>query len=365
MRGVIIAWPDLLERLGENRFDLAMSGVTVAPGRSVAGRFSVPVANSGAVVLFREPERFRSLDEVDRIGIRIGVNFGGHLQRVAEVRFSRATIVAIRDNLAVPEALFDGRLDAAVTDTFEVREWQKEGETGGVLGPFTRDRKAYLLRSDRAALAADLDAWLLAREADGTLSELRRQHLGKKAQPPTATPLAALLAAVDERLALMPLVGAAKRAAGLPLVVYEREAFVLDAAVDGVRAAAARAETTAPPSAEVRAFFRKQIEAAREVQRIAVRDPEFSPAQPLPDLDEALRPALMRIGERIASLVVALPDGLDAGAVRREAEASIRTPRVSTGSIRAIADTIAALSQARETARANSPASTGSTRQTP
>ena len=53
-------------------------------------------------------------------------------------------------------------------------------------------------------LADDLDAWLLEREADGTLAALRASHLGEGAAAPVATPLGALLAALDERLALMP-----------------------------------------------------------------------------------------------------------------------------------------------------------------
>jgi cyclohexadienyl dehydratase len=53
-------WPELVRDLEKGRFDVAMSGVTVAPRRSLAGRFSVPVVESGAVLLMREPECSRS-----------------------------------------------------------------------------------------------------------------------------------------------------------------------------------------------------------------------------------------------------------------------------------------------------------------
>ena len=50
-------------------------------------------------------------------------------------------------------------------------------------------------------MAADLDAWLIAREADGTLGALRQEHVAGVLPTPIANPLDALVAALDERLA--------------------------------------------------------------------------------------------------------------------------------------------------------------------
>ena len=66
----------------------------------------------------------------------------------------------------------------------------------------------------------------------------------------------------------------------------------------------------------------------------------------VPGVDEVLRPALLRIGEKIARLIVALPQGLDREAVQAAARDQLRTPRLTETSQRAIADSIAGLSQA-------------------
>ncbi|HSO39531.1 MAG TPA: transporter substrate-binding domain-containing protein, partial [Labilithrix sp.] len=46
-------WPTLTGDLRAGRFDLAADGITVRPERSIAGRFTVPVARGGAVLLVR------------------------------------------------------------------------------------------------------------------------------------------------------------------------------------------------------------------------------------------------------------------------------------------------------------------------
>ena len=338
-------WPQLAQDLRAGRFDVAMSGVTVAPRRSVVGRFSVPIAESGAVVLLRNPGRFSKLEEVDQRVVRIAVNAGGHLEQVARAHFSRATLVFIPENTAVRDALLGYSVDAAVTDTLEAPLWQSLDPELGLLGPFTRDRKAYLVRADRPGLAADLDAWLLARERDGSLVRLRRRHLGEKAAAPTATPLGALFAALDERLSLMPWVAAAKRRDVLPIADPAREAEVIEAALTSLHSAAKRSRAAPPPDEAVRAFFRAQIDAARQLQLAAGRDAPYPPEEPVPDLETELRPALLRIGERIATLLLALPEGLDAAEVQRAAREGLRSPWLQEDARRKLGDAVTKLSQ--------------------
>ena len=334
-------WPDLLSDLEAGRFDVAMSGVTLRPERSLAGRFTVPVAETGAVALVRGASRARSLADLDGPGVRVAVNRGGHLEGVARARLPRARIETLSPNAAVREALLAGRADAAVSDTLEAPRWREGAPDLVVLGPFTRDRKAYLVRAGRADLAADLDAWLLAREADGSLARWRTEHLGP-GQGPAAEPLGALLAALDERLALMPLVAEAKRAAGLPVEAPEQEARVVEAGLAAVRAAARAAGRPTPDEDAVRALYRAQIEAAREIQRGVLDEPPADAPPDAADLDKELRPALLRIGERVARLLVALPAGLDCARVRDAADDAIRAPHLDGAHVRALADAVAA-----------------------
>src|SRR3989454_8449239 len=147
--------------LAAGRFDLAMGGVTMRPERAVAGAFTRPVAAAGAVVLARQ-----RLDP-GASGLRLGVNAGGHLERVAARLFPRALLVRTSDNRALGALLESGAAEAILTAEAEADALAIPGTVR--LGPFTRDHKSYLGRDP--GLVAALDAWLRAREADGTLAE--------------------------------------------------------------------------------------------------------------------------------------------------------------------------------------------------
>ena len=326
VRFVPFAWPKLQDDLEAGRFEVAMSGVTVRPERSIAGRFSLPVARSGAVVLTRvhpgetPPTR---LAQVDRRGARIGVNAGGHLERVAREHFKRATIVAVEDNDEVRARLMSGEFRTVVTDTQEAPHWKREARDLAQIGPFTRDRKAFLVRSDLPELARDLDAWLLDADISGRLEELRRTELGSEEdEPEVGSVMSALLASLDERLALMPAVAEAKRRAGLAIDAPEREQQVLDAAVESALEAA-RQNKLAPPAPDaLRRLFRAQIEAAKYIQRQTLAKPRRD-GVPVADLQSELRPALIRIGDRIARLSVQMPPRVRTSALIRATRAAL------------------------------------------
>ena len=94
------------------------------------------------------------------------------------------------------------------------------------------------------------------------------------------------------------------------------------------------------------------MQAAKEVQWSVIQDPLYARPDSVPDVETELRPALLRIGDRIGQLLVSLPAGLAGDAVRDAARRHLRTPRLSETSIWAIADAITAISSegAAETA---------------
>ncbi|MFI5316412.1 MAG: transporter substrate-binding domain-containing protein [Myxococcota bacterium] len=260
-------WPELAERAARGDFDVAMSGVTWRADRDVHGWLSLAVGQGG-------PCWIGGADPA-----AVGVNRGGVLEGFARARFPKARIVAVDENQSLPELLAAKRVDAIVTDSFEIALFRRPGDTSVCVDETYR--KVYWVTPAVAPqLGPALDAFLLADEP--ALRELRERWFGTP-QPRDATDH--LVDLVARRLALMEWVGAWKRVHGKPIEDLAQEARVLDAV--GVRAR----ELGLDPDG-VRQLFALEIQLAKRIQR----DTEQTSA-PL-DLDTELRPALARLSDR-------------------------------------------------------------------
>jgi cyclohexadienyl dehydratase len=317
---VRFAWPQLADAAARQAFDIAMGGITMRPDRALIGRFTPPYAQVGAVALVRarDASRFGSLDALDHPDVRIAVNAGGHLERLARARFPQATIEPVPDNQAVPRRVRDGAADAAISDSAEAQSWLGPGLRA--LGPFSRDDKAYLLLAGDDGLAARVDDWLAAREGDGWLDAQRLRWIGPDAglsadQAARST----VVAFVRLRLELAPAIGAAKRAAGLPIEDPEQEARVLAR----VRAAAGA------NAAQADAVYRQVIELSKAVQRSG------APSDITAELP-ALRDALARIDAALVPALAAAPP-TDAATWDELLTAHLTVPSLDSAQLAALA----------------------------
>jgi cyclohexadienyl dehydratase len=313
-------WPDLVAQLESGVFDIAMSGVTIRPDRAVRLAYSRPYAVTGAVAVIRgaDRHRYRTIRDLDRPRVRVAVNAGGHLEQVARKQLAHARVTPVSDNRALPDLLRRGKLDAVISEEIEAQAWR--GKQFVILGPFTHDRKAYAVAPAAPELLQQVDDWLAAREADGWLNEQRRRWFGDwTVLTPAQATLEALVAAIDLRLQLMPLVAAVKRRERLPIDDPAQEARVLERA----RAAATDAGLNADDVAEL---FRVQIEAAKTLERSATA--ETVPADlSLPQL----RVAVGRASDQIVAELARCQPWLGEADGRRQLEATLHEGLTGVG----------------------------------
>lgn len=263
-------WPDLAAMVLEDRFDVAMSGVTWRPERAVIGWMSRAVAQGGPCVVG------------DPSAGLVAVNRGGVLERWARRRFGADALMPIDDNLSLPVLLEGGAASAFVTDSFEVASLPLARGGARRCEP-PRDRKVYWVAPAGAKeLGPRIDAWLAANEP--RLDELRRRWLGGSARRDGIDDVVDRMA---RRLELMPAVAAWKRTHARAIEDREHEARVLAQAEDQASAAGL-------DPASVRRLFEVQIDLAKAIER---RDDDA----PSLDLDTQLRPALWRLGDEIVA----------------------------------------------------------------
>ncbi len=173
-------WPSLMNDLGNRRFDVAVSGITITLDRSRQAAFSVPYYFDGKTPIARREnaEKYSSLEKIDQPSVRIIVNPGGTNERFVREHITRATITVHPDNRTIFDEIVAGRADLMITDGVEVRlQTRRHPELRATMAaPFTRVGKAILL-APGSELTARIDTWLAPQVDRGEIAKQLKEEL--------------------------------------------------------------------------------------------------------------------------------------------------------------------------------------------
>ena len=283
------SWGTLVGDLAEDRFDIAVGGVSVTLERQKKAFFSLPTMRDGKTPIARcdDARRYQTLADIDRPDVRLIVNPGGTNERFARAHAPHAALTVYPDNVTIFDRILAGEADVMITDAIEARLQQRLHPKLCAIhpdAPFDFSEKAFLLPRD-VALKAYVDQWLHQAIETGLYARLNDQWL----EYPWG--IETLRSLIDARLLLATDVAQYKWNHHLPVEDAAREAQVIDAL--GQRA---RALGVPQPWAEK--FFRAQIEASKTVQNElfqgwdVFRRGEFAGA---PDLAAVTRPKLDKL----------------------------------------------------------------------
>jgi cyclohexadienyl dehydratase len=171
------AWPKMMADFEAGSFDIAMGGVSITLDRQKKGMFSTPIMREGKTPIARcsDQDKFDTLAEIDKAGIRVIVNPGGTNERFARANVKNAEVRVYNDNVTIFDEIAKGNADLMMTDSSETRYQQKLHP--GVLcavhpdKPFDFAEKAYWLQRD-AALKEFVDQWLHIMMEDGSFRKI-------------------------------------------------------------------------------------------------------------------------------------------------------------------------------------------------
>ena len=325
------SWPTLMKDFGDDKFDIALGGVSITPERQKQGLFSVSYLRDGKTPITRceNSARFQTLAQIDQPGVRLIVNPGGTNERFARSQAPNAQLTVYPDNVTIFDQIVTGAADLMITDAIETRLQQRLRPQLCAVHPdtpFDFAEKAILLPRD-VAFKAVVDKWLQQRIASGAL----QRSVDRWLDFPWG--LEPLRLAIDQRLLLAPAVARAKWNVQAPIADLVREAQVIQAAVkEGAALGLSKAW--------IEAVFRAQIEASKTVQRelfaqwSAQQAGKFDDA---PDLAKTIRPELDRLTTQLlrsmAGNQAALNDEsrkADVARAMRALEASALSPQAAT-----------------------------------
>lgn len=170
------SWPTLMKDLGDDRFDIAMGGVSISLERQKKALYSIPYLRDGKTPITRceNKERFQTLAQIDQPGVRLIVNPGGTNERFARAHIGKASITVYPDNVTIFDQIVAGRADLMITDAIETRLQQQLKPQLCALHPetpFDFSEKAYLLPRD-LVWKAFVDQWLHQALASGAFAPL-------------------------------------------------------------------------------------------------------------------------------------------------------------------------------------------------
>ncbi len=157
-------WPTLVGDLQADKFDLAISGISVNMERQKLAFFSQPYQRDGKtpITLCSRQQAFQTLAQIDRPDVRAIVNPGGTNEKFARANLKQAQILVHPDNVTIFQQIVDGKADLMMTDAVETRVQQKlHPELCAVHPdqPFDFSEKAVLLPRD-IVLKQYVDQWL-------------------------------------------------------------------------------------------------------------------------------------------------------------------------------------------------------------
>jgi len=180
---VKMTFGSMLGDLAADKFDIAMSGMGRTFDRARTATFSKPYMRYGKLMAVRnmDKDRFKSVSELDKPGIKIAYNRGGLNETFAKNMFKQATPTGFDSNASATAALIDGNVDAQVADSTAALYMARQDARIAVMDPanvFNPVYVAILLHREDQTLLNYLNIWIDQIEMDGTLGKIRGKWLG-------------------------------------------------------------------------------------------------------------------------------------------------------------------------------------------
>lgn len=182
LRFVPTTWPTLMEDTQAEKFDLAISGITITDARRAQALMSEGYLANGKTVLCRAADagRYTSLEAIDRPEVVVMENPGGLNEQFVRQNLPRAALVIHRVNEEIPGLVASGAADVMITEILEAGYYAAQDSRLAaplLREPFTHGELGVLMAQGSEDLLEFVNGFLADERESGRLDELAETYV--------------------------------------------------------------------------------------------------------------------------------------------------------------------------------------------
>lgn len=182
LRFVPTTWPTLMEDTQAEKFDLAISGITITDARRAQALLSEGYLANGKTVLCRAADagRYTSLEAIDRPEVVVMENPGGLNEQFVRQNLPHAALVIHRVNEEIPGLVASGAADVMITEILEAGYYAAQDSRLAaplLREPFTHGELGVLMAQGSENLLEFVNGFLADERESGRLDELAETYI--------------------------------------------------------------------------------------------------------------------------------------------------------------------------------------------
>lgn len=182
LRFVPTTWPTLMEDTQAEKFDLAISGITITEARRAQALMSEGYLANGKTVLCRtaDASKYTSLEAIDRPEVVVMENPGGLNEQFVRQNLPHAALVIHRENAEIPGLVASGAADVMITEILEAGYYAaRDSRLAAPLlqRPFTHGELGVLMAQGSEDLLDFVNGFLASERESGRLDELAETYI--------------------------------------------------------------------------------------------------------------------------------------------------------------------------------------------
>ncbi|MCK6255560.1 transporter substrate-binding domain-containing protein [Fictibacillus sp. KIGAM418] len=179
------SWPTLMNDLLDDKFDMAVGGISRNTERQKTAQLTRPYMNEGKAPLIRavDKEKYTSLQAIDQPNVTIGVNPGGTNQKFVDANIKHAKVIVVENNLEIPHMVAEGKVDVMITDSTEAMYYASRDQrlyAALTDNTFTKSQKGYLIPRGDSVFENWVNLWMDEMELQGEFNRLKDKYIYNK-----------------------------------------------------------------------------------------------------------------------------------------------------------------------------------------